>query len=587
MLADKLDEINNLIGGGLVRKFVIWILVIIILLGVLTTVFVQLSLTNTLSADLRERGAVISRNLATSSVESILLEDTVSLHRLVDKFKKVENDVTYIYITDEKGKVLTHTFEDGFPTDLLTTHKDTSRDASLVDIGDSLVIDFRAPILDGKVGFVHIGMDETSMRTKVAGTINLIITLTLIVGVVGVLMAYVAGNYLIGPIRALVKGTEEIGRGNLGYQIEPRSTDEIHILSKAFNQMSYNLSRSINELRTSEERYKKLVDGISDAVILVDSQKHVLSWNSAAEKIFGYSSEEIAGRKITMLYSASEGGSIDNGGDLLDGEGRFVKKNGQSFSGVAKSKPLPMGADMGEVIVISDITERKEMEKLEKQLIQADKLATIGQLAAGVAHEINNPLANISLYTQMLLKKKDTAMGEKLKVINEEADRAASIAKGLLEFARQSEPKLSPIDVNMEIERVLTILRPELGGIRVVTNLEPLPKILADSDQIRQVLINMLTNSIQAIVEQGELTVKTSAKNDFIEISISDNGCGIPPENLNKIFDPFFTTKATGEGTGLGLSICYGFIKRHNGSIDVESKVGVGTTFTVKLPIRP
>ncbi|MCZ7372144.1 MAG: HAMP domain-containing protein [Candidatus Methanoperedens sp.] len=254
MLKEKINKINNFIGGGLVRKFVIWIVVIIMLLGVLTTVFVQVSLTNTLTEELRERGQVISRNLATSVIESILIEDTIYVHRLVENTKKTEKDVKYIYITDARGKVLVHTFEGGFPGELLNVQTHMGNSSQLLDTGEGYVIDFTAPILDGRAGFVHIGMDETSMREKINQTSGAILTLSLLVGALGVLMAYIAGNYLIRPIRSLVKGTEEIGRGNLGYQIKTDSTHEINILSKAFNQMSFNLNNSINELRESEER---------------------------------------------------------------------------------------------------------------------------------------------------------------------------------------------------------------------------------------------------------------------------------------------------------------------------------------------
>lgn len=585
MLKDKLNKINSLIGGGLARKFVIWIAVIIMLMGALTMIFVQMNLTETLSEELRERGQVISRNLAASSVESLLIEDNVNLKRLVENIKKTENDVKYIYITDAKGKVLAHTFEGGFPGELLSL-RTASDDPLLLDTGEGYVIDFNAPILGGRAGFVHIGMDEKSLNENITRTGNVIIALTIIVGIIGVLMAYIAGNYLIKPIHALVKGTEEIGRGNLGYQIETGSTDEIHILSKAFNQMSNNLNNSINELRTSEKRYKKLVDGISDAVILIDSQKKIISWNRAAHGIFGWNFEEVVGKRINILYSFPSGAALDERGEIPDGEYIFNKKNGQSFSGVVRSKPLQEGGDTDNVIVIRDVTDQKEKERLEKQLLQSDKLATIGQLASGVAHEINNPIANISLYTQMLLKKtKDEHLKGKLRIINDEANRAAHIVKGLLEFAHQSEPELSPIEINKEIEKVLNILNPRLEDIKVKKDLQPLPRIPADGGQVRQVIMNMLANSIQAITKNGEIIIKTRAKHDHLEISISDNGCGIPKENLGKIFDPFFTTKDPGQGTGLGLSICYGIIKRHNGSIDVKSEAGKGTIFKIKLPV--
>lgn len=583
MLKEKIRKINNFIGGGLVRKFVIWIVFIIMLLGVMTTIFVQVSLTKTLTEELHERGQVISRNLAASIVESILIEDTIYVHRLVENTKKIEKDVKYIYIIDARGKVLAHTFEGGFPVELLTVQKYLENSSHLLDTGDGIVIDFTAPILDGRAGFVHIGMDETSMHEKINQTSSAIITITLLVGTLGVLMAYIAGNYLTRPIRSLVKGTEEIGRGNLGYQIKTDSTDEINILSNAFNKMSYNLNTGINELRESEERYRRLVDSISDAVILIDSQKKILSWNSGAQKIFGYCLEEVAGSKINILfYSMNEADNLK----IPCGENVFKRKDGSNFPGLISNKPLQDSRNAGNVLVIKDIKEQKEMANLEKLLMRSEKLFTLGKLAAGVAHEINNPLTAISLHTQIMLRKTwDEKTDRRLKIINKETNRAAGIVKRLLEFAHQSDPKIGSVDINSEIDIVLNVLEPQLNSTKITTDLMPLPLIMADGEQIQQVIMNMLTNSIQSITTDGEIIIKTAAKNDHIEISIIDNGCGIPQDNIGRVFDPFFTTKKSGEGTGLGLSICYGIIKKHNGLIDVKSRVGTGTTFTIRLPI--
>jgi len=581
MLIDKLNKINTLIGGSLVRKFVIWILLIIILLGVITTFLVQVSLSKTLSEEMSARGNIISKNLVASSVDSLLLEDYVNLDRLIDKVKNIENDVVYVYIVDENNRVLVHTFENGFPIDLLTINKD-NLDSHLINSGKGYIIDFRSPILDGRAGYVHVGIDESSMQGKINSVLNQIIGFTLIVGAIGVILAYGAGNYLIGPIHSLVKGTEEYGKGNFGYQIKTNTHDEINVLSKALENMSKNLSENINDLRDSQDRYKKLVDGINDAIISIDSNRKILSWNSAAQKMFGYMFEEMIGKTINHLF-ANDADCFSEKGDIKEGEWLFIGKNSK-FQGSVKTKLLQDGSDV-QVVVISDISGQKEKEALEKQILQSDKLATIGSLAAGVAHEINNPLANISLYSQMLMKKKDKTINSKLKIIFDESNRAANISKSLLEFARQSEPKLTNANINLEIEKALAILGHELKGVKLITSLENIPFILIDVEQIKQVLINLISNSIQAIEKNGEIRIKTFIRNNFLNISISDNGCGIQPENISKIFDPFFTTKGLGEGTGLGLSICYGIIKRHNGSIDVESEVGSGTTFTIKLPL--
>jgi PAS domain S-box-containing protein len=330
-----------------------------------------------------------------------------------------------------------------------------------------------------------------------------------------------------------------------------------------------------------------------DGVQIVDLDGYVIYSNKTVEKIYGFSPEELKGKHVNelnldpvfadnvILPALKEKGN-------WSGELKIKHKNG---------KPVPVlinasifedefGKPLAMIGIIRDLTEQKKIEQLEKQLLQADKLATIGQLASGVAHEINNPLGNISLYAQMLLKKtEDEDTRNKLNIIEDEANRAAYIVKGLLEFARQSESKFDPIDINKEIDKVIDILSPQLQGINVTTLLNSLPIIKGDTGQIEQVFMNILNNSIQAITEDGEIQVETSVKEDHIEISIKDNGCGIPKENLPKIFDPFFTTKEPGEGTGLGLSVSYGIIKRYNGSMEVKSEDGKGTTFIIKLPI--
>ncbi len=343
-------------------------------------------------------------------------------------------------------------------------------------------------------------------------------------------------------------------------------------------------------LEESEKKYRTLIENIQDGVFIIQDSRIQFA-NDAFARMVGYSVEEVVGRDflgfvapedlemVEDRYNRRKAGEVpkENEFRMLHRDGKKRISINMNFGFITYHGRI---ASMG---TVKDISDQKEKRKLEMQLLQSDKLATI-QLAAGAAHEINNRLGNISLYSQILLKKtEDNYTKDKLMVIGDEVNRAAKIVKGMLDFARQSDPKLSRVDINKEIDKVFSIMNPTLRDIKVNTFLSPLPLILADSHQIKQVITNLLLNSIQAITENGEIIVKTRAGNDSVEISISDNGCGIPTENLDKIFDPFFTTKE--RGTGLGLSICSGIIKRHNGSIDVESEVGKGTTFTVKLPM--
>ena len=252
----------------------------------------------------------------------------------------------------------------------------------------------------------------------------------------------------------------------------------------------------------------------------------------------------------------------------------------------------------------------QKLSEARMQLFQSDKMASLGRLAAGVAHEINNPLTGILTYSSYLMKrsKQNPEMQRDLAVIVKETKRSRDIVKGLLDFARQSIPKKHAADVSEIIHHVVDVVKNQLNisRIKLVKDLgEHLPEVVVDENQIQQVLTNLIVNAADAIgKESGTITISASlsesaahgasraggnngpAESDFVIIKVSDTGSGIAEANLSKIFDPFYTTKGHG-GTGLGLAVVRGIIENHNGTISVESKVGKGTTFTVRLPLAP
>jgi two-component system NtrC family sensor kinase len=235
----------------------------------------------------------------------------------------------------------------------------------------------------------------------------------------------------------------------------------------------------------------------------------------------------------------------------------------------------------------------KELKKTQEQLIQSEKLASLGKLAAGIAHEINNPLTGILTYSSLLLKehKENPQMKEDLEVIVSETTRCRKIVKGLLEFARQTEPIKTRVDINKVVEETLSLLENQaiFLNINVGKKLkENLPMVKMDVDQIKQVFVNIILNAAEAMSQGGTLTIESDfdPEKKHVKVSFTDTGSGISEENLPKIFDPFFTTKRSGRGTGLGLSVSYGIIQRHNGYLEVKSQLGKGSTFTVRLPLE-
>jgi two-component system NtrC family sensor kinase len=246
-------------------------------------------------------------------------------------------------------------------------------------------------------------------------------------------------------------------------------------------------------------------------------------------------------------------------------------------------------------IMASSLRERDEKlkEYTARQIMKSERLATLGQLAAGVAHEINNPLGAVLMYSHLSLEEVDTEdpRRKNLEKVTAEATRCKNIVRGLLDFARQSEPNVVEADANEILRRTLSLLQnqAQFHNITITTTLcDSLPKAMMDSSQIQQVFTNIILNAAEAIEEQGEVKITTRTVEDgrSIEIEFTDTGCGIPRENLEKIFDPFFTTKEVGRGTGLGLSVSFGIIARHKGTIEVKSSPGKGTTFIVRLPLK-
>ena len=365
-------------------------------------------------------------------------------------------------------------------------------------------------------------------------------------------------------------------------------------------QFNINLEKMVQErtlaLSASEEKYRRVFEGSKDMLFICNENGDFLDINRFGVELLGFRDrKDVLGRNFFRDFIIQPDAmimkeDIETRDFLKDVEVRLRKRDGGKlvvlFSASARKKEWNKSS--GFEGTVKDITMRKIMEK---QLIQADKLTSLGQLSAGVAHEINNPLGLILGYTQLILReaKEGSQLYEDLKIIEKHAINCKKIVEELLKFSRSIDTTKTTVNLNEMVIEVFGVVEAkfELDKVHTVKRLaRDLPPATVDPDKMRQVFMNLLMNSRQAIDGPGTITVSTSlaADNNHIIISFADTGGGIPPDIIDKIFDPFFTTKPTGMGTGLGLSVSYGIIQDHDGEIQVESIPGNGTTFTIHLP---
>ncbi|CUS80567.1 PAS domain S-box-containing protein [Candidatus Kryptonium thompsonii] len=340
-----------------------------------------------------------------------------------------------------------------------------------------------------------------------------------------------------------------------------------------------------------------IIQNYSDAVIALDNDYKIFFWNKGAERIFGYTLDEMLGKTVDPIVPSElkEKGELQwlfeetlRKGYIENYETERITKDGRRII-VNLSRSLikdENGEILGSIAIVKDVTKVKE---LEKQIQHSDKLALIGQIAAGIAHEIGTPLNVISGNAEYIMMEmgENNPYKEELETIISQAERIANLIKQLLEFARPKKPNYTKINVNHEISHVVELLKHQFEKSNIKLNLkfsENIPDIYADCSQIHQVFLNIIMNAIQAINQNGLIEIETFLRDGYVNIKFKDNGIGILPEHIDKIFEPFFTTKEAGKGTGLGLAVSKRIIDEHNGKVEVESTPGKGTIFTVKFP---
>ena len=470
---------------------------------------------------------------------------------------------------------------------------------------------------DQIIGTIFLGISLHNMNAKLNKMRDRAIYIAFVTALIFIVFVYWSVDRISSPIRNLDKATQKIAQGDLSHLVQSDRLDELGRLANSFNEMTARLKESqeeieqhtqnleeqveeqTRELKISEQKYRTLFEQAGTAVALIDADEKFIMINKGFEVLSGQSKADIEGRMTLANFLSSETCKKIN--QLCGREGKYKALSVPIIQesiftdhfGNRKNINLTMSLIPGTLKLLISIVDVTELRELQKRLARSEQLAAIGELSAAIAHEIRNPLVAINTSVGILksglnLKGEDQ---ELMNIISEESMRLNKIVDDFLNFARPNEPQLTNTDINELIRETLILLRSNFNN-NIKKNIdlsETLPVIYVDPDQVKQVLMNIIINAIEAMPEGGSLNVSTQHKqnrngNSFLQIEISDTGVGIERSHLKKIFQPFFTNKH--QGVGMGLAICERIIQNHGGEINVSSEYGSGSQFMLILPVK-
>ncbi|MFQ5851315.1 MAG: ATP-binding protein [Candidatus Binatia bacterium] len=574
------------------------------------------------------------RNLAHSFFPLVHLHNLRLLKQCVNLVIG-EEDVRYVVVHGSDGRLVAARFKDSAAS-LLTDWRQAEKPSVQLVIREvesesgwlspffPITYEISIPIPPGTdrgIGWITLAVDTRRMDLKVwAGALRGLLMAGLALGVVG-LFAFIVDRRLKGIFRGLAGVTRRMAAGDLNQRVNINTGDELQELGDSFNRMADNLASSQQLLqewardlevkvreRTQDLEEEKLkldmiVSGIGAGLVLLNRELRVLWGNRIATEWFG-PLDQLEGRKcFEVLWggtnACAECATIKaiQSGNVEHGEKAVPGSNGQPrFFQITTS---PIKNSQGDIIqvleLIQDITDKKQ---LETQLLQAGKMMAMGELASGIAHEINNPLAVIganaermgylSSYRHLPVEKRYEKFPSYLENILRHTYRCKEIIQKLLNFARHKEADWQPTDINMVLEESIALVRHQasIENKRIIKNLCPeLSLIQSDFNGLEQVFVNLLTNAMDAIDGTGKIHVSSWEEAGLVKVEIADTGRGIASEHIDRIFQPFFTTKPPGKGTGLGLSICARILSRLGGQVKVQTTPGGGTRICVSLLI--
>ena len=559
--------------------------------------------------EMQRRGNVMAGSLAAVSQGPLLLYNFTALEQNVARVAG-EPDVVYAIVLDAEAKVAAHSrYPDrvGMP---LKGKVDVEAARAMqpvlqeTTVARQSVLDFAVPILVNgqKWGTARVGVSKKRMEAQIVQTRSELAALTLVMLLFGGVSAALVARRISKPVQQLAEGAAGIARGDWNQRIEPPTDDEIGRLAIAFNHMvgelaqqrvalenaNTELRRGFEDLTDLKSYTDNILASLTTGIVTVDLEGRVVTLNPAAELMTGFFAGEVRGRACARTPRCST--------DL----GLPPRRNGRAMPVELSAAPLRGGEskELGVIGVFRDLT---RVRQLEDRLRRSDRLAAIGELAAGLAHEIKNPLTSLLTFSRHLARRfEDPDFRQKfLSVVPRELERINTIVERLLELARPARLTFKPLRLPALLERVLELYgdRLEAQSIRVVRDWRrDVPVVWVDQEALYRALVNLVANALDAMPRGGRLTLRVAwsdaetlasarAGTRRVAVEVEDSGTGIEPADLDRIFNPFFSTKEG--GTGLGLALTQKIVEDHGGSIDVRSGLGAGALFRIVLPLMP
>jgi PAS domain S-box-containing protein len=578
--------------------------------------------------EVERRGEVLARTLAAMSYGPFLFYNFTALEQNVARAAS-EEDVVYAIALDADGRVAAHSRHPERIGELLKGDVDRRAVAAAgpitqhtADHHDGLLYDFAAPVMVNgtRWGTVRVGLAKRRMEAQIRRTRLELAGLAVVTMLAAAGAAAVIARRISRPVQQLAEGAVAIARGELTQRIEPIHDDEIGRLAEAFNHMASEvahqrtalenanteLRRGFEELADLKSYTDNILASLTTGIVTIDLEGRVVTLSPAAELMTGFFAGEVRGRYCTEVFAHTPDLAellMETLASHVPAPGVTVtlrRRNGRAMPVELSAAPLRGGEskELGVIGVFRDLT---RVQQLEDRLRRSDRLAAIGKLAAGLAHEIKNPLTSLLTFSRHLSRRfEDPDFRAKfLSVVPRELERINTIVERLLELARPARLTFKPLRLPALLERVLELYgdRLEAQSIRVLRDWRrDVPAVWVDQEALYRALVNLVANALDAMPRGGTLTLRVTwseaetlvggrAATRRVAVEVEDSGTGIEPADLDRVFNPFFSTKEG--GTGLGLALTQKIIEDHGGSIDVRSAPGAGALFRIVLPLMP